>query len=333
MEGLVMPVDFWNKRPVLVTGADGIVGSWLIKELLNHKANVVAFIRDHNRRSELFLSGDVKRIKVFDGKLEDPAAVEKAVRVHKPDTVFHLGAQTIVGAALKDPIEAFESNIRGSYYVLEACRLNSKIVRRVVVASSDKAYGEHKNLPYTEDMALQGHFPYEVSKSCADLLAQAYYHSYGLPVAVVRCGNIYGGGDLNFSRIVPGTIASFLKNERPIIRSDGKFIRDYIYVKDVCDAYLLVAEHLRSKKLAGHAFNCSDEKPLTVLEIVVAIARAMDRVHLKPKVLDQVFGEIHSQYLSARKIKRLLKWKPRYHLTQGLLETVDWYREFSSRSK
>ncbi len=328
-----MPVDFWNKRPVLVTGADGIVGSWLIKELLNHKANVVAFIRDHNRRSELFLSGDVKRIKVFDGKLEDPAAVEKAVRVHKPDTVFHLGAQTIVGAALKDPIEAFESNIRGSYYVLEACRLNSKIVRRVVVASSDKAYGEHKNLPYTEDMALQGHFPYEVSKSCADLLAQAYYHSYGLPVAVVRCGNIYGGGDLNFSRIVPGTIASFLKNERPIIRSDGKFIRDYIYVKDVCDAYLLVAEHLRSKKLAGHAFNCSDEKPLTVLEIVVAIARAMDRVHLKPKVLDQVFGEIHSQYLSARKIKRLLKWKPRYHLTQGLLETVDWYREFSSRSK
>ncbi|MEI7998471.1 MAG: NAD-dependent epimerase/dehydratase family protein [Candidatus Omnitrophota bacterium] len=334
MENMVkMTSKFWNKRPVLVTGGDGIVGSWLIKALLQRQAKVIAFIRDHNKNSELFLSGDVKRIKVFDGKLEDFEALKKVIRLHKPDTVIHLGAQAIVGTAQLYPLETFESNIRGTYNLLEACRLNSKIVRRVVVASSDKAYGHHKSLPYTEDMSLQGHFPYEASKTCTDLLAQTYFHSYALPVAVLRCGNIFGGGDLNYSRIVPDTIKSLLMKKSPIIRSDGKFIRDYIYVKDVCIAYLLVAEHLQEKKLAGQAFNCSNEKPLTVLEIVKAITKIMKCEDIKPKILNQAFGEIRSQYLSAKKIRKVLKWQSQYDLTQGLSETIEWYREFLKKSK
>ena len=333
LEGMVKTAtNFWKNRPVLVTGADGIVGSWLIKQLLQDQAKVIAFIRDYKRQSELFLSGDIRRVKVVDGKLEDFKTIQFTIRRYKADTVFHLGAQTIVGIAQRDPRETFESNIRGTYNVLEACRWHPQLVKRIVVASSDKAYGAHRHLPYTEDMPLQGRFPYEVSKSCTDLLAQSYYHSYGLPLVVVRCGNIYGGGDLNFSRIVPGTIMAFLKRMPPIIRSDGKFVRDYIYVKDVCHAYMLVAEHLESKKLAGHSFNCSDETPMTVLDMVKNVARVMNCTKIKPEVLNQAHGEIRAQYLSATKIRRMLKWRPHYDLTQGLSETVDWYRKLASKS-
>ncbi len=323
-----MPAEFWKSRPVFVTGSDGIVGSWIIKDLLARKSKVVALVRDHNPRSELFLSQDIKRITVIDGRLQDLPLLSSTLKRYKIDTVFHLGAQAIVGEALRKPLETFESNIRGTAHVLEACR-GQKSVQRIVVASSDKAYGAHKDLPYTENMPLQGKFPYEVSKSCADLLAQSYAHSYALPVAIVRCGNIFGGGDLNASRIVPATIASLLKGTPPLIRSDGKYVRDYIYVKDVCAAYLQVAESLVSKKLSGEAFNCSNEQPLSVLALVKHIAHAMGVRVLKPKILNQAKGEIRAQFLSAAKIRRVLKWRPQYTLAQGLIETIAWYRAHS----
>lgn len=322
---------FWKNRSVLLTGGDGIVGSWLIKALLSAGAKVVALIYDHNTNSELYLSGDVHRIKVVDGRLEDISVIRLALTKYKIESVFHLGAQAIVGTAWQRPLDTFESNIRGTYNLLEACRL-TKSVRRIVVASSDKAYGEHTQLPYTEEMSLQGRFPYEVSKSCTDLLAQSYYYSYGLPVAIVRCGNIYGGGDLHFSRIVSGTILSFLNGQAPIIRSDGKFVRDYIYVKDVCHAYMLVAQGLADKKLWGESFNCSNEEPMTVLALVKAISQMMGCSAIKPKILNQVHGEIRKQFLSSAKIQRLLKWRAQYSLTQGLSETVDWYRTFVCKS-
>jgi len=225
--------DFWSQRRVFVTGATGIVGSWLVKDLLAQGAYVVALVRDADPQSELYRSGDIHRISVVSGRLEDFHTLERAINEHEIDTVFHLAAQPIVGVAHRFPLHTFESNIRGSYNLLEACRVHNQFVQRVVIASSDKAYGPQPNLPYTEEMPLQGCHPYEVSKSCTDLIAQSYYYTYGLPVAIARCGNIYGGGDLNWSRIVPGTIRAFLQGERPVIRSDGTYVRDYIYVQRI----------------------------------------------------------------------------------------------------
>jgi CDP-glucose 4,6-dehydratase len=320
----------WRGRRVLVTGATGMVGSWLVRDLLARGADVVCLVIDADPQSELYRSGDVLRTTVVTGRLEYFADVERAINAQEVDTVFHLGAQTIVGTARRDPLGTFEANIRGTYHVLEACRRHSALVKRVVVASSDKAYGAQKRLPYQEAMPLEGREPYEVSKSCTDLLAQGYFHSYRLPVAVIRCGNIYGGGDLNWSRIVPGTIRSFLRGERPIIRSDGRFVRDYLYVKDVTAAYLAVAERLRERKVAGQAFNFSPQKAMTVLEMVAAIARVMGTERLKPIVQGSVQGEIHDQYLSAAKARRVLGWRPVHTLRDGLAETVEWYRAFLS---
>lgn len=319
---------FWRGRRVFVTGATGIVGAWLVKDLLALGAYVVALVRDADPQSEFLRSGDSRRTFVVNGQLEDFATLERAINEHEVETVFHLAAQPIVGAAQRSPLPTFEANIRGSYNLLEACRVHSDLVKRVVIASSDKAYGTQPHLPYTEDMPLQGQYPYEVSKSCTDLIAQSYHVSYGLPVAIARCGNIYGGGDLNWSRIVPGTIRSFLQGERPVIRSDGQYVRDYIYVKDVTQAYLRVAEHLDNPEIHGHAFNFSPERALTVLEIVEAIQQLMACQHLTPDVRNTAQGEILSQYLSAEKATRVLGWQPRYALTQGLSETIGWYREF-----
>jgi CDP-glucose 4,6-dehydratase len=260
------------------------------------------------------------------GQLEDFPAVERAIVSYEADTVFHLGAQAIVSVAARSPLATLESNVRGTWNVLETCRLHSNMVERIVVASSDKAYGEPGELPYTEDMPLQGKYPYEVSKSCADLITQSYFHSYGLPVAVARCGNIYGGGDLNWSRIVPGTIRSLLRGESPVLRSDGQYIRDYIYVKDVARAYLSLAEHLGDPQVRGESFNFSPESRVTVLEIVDKIRELMNCRHIRPTVLDQARGEIRNQYLSAGKASRVLGWQPSYTMEEGLRETIAWYK-------
>jgi len=313
---------------VLVTGASGMVGSWLVKELLALHAYVVALVRDADPQTELFRSGDVQHVSVISGTLEDFTALERAINKHEIDTVFHLGAQAIVGIAQRYPLATFEANIRGTYLLMEACRQHPDLVKRIVIASSDKAYGTQAQLPYLESMPLQGRYPYEVSKSCTDLIAQSYFYSYGLPVAIARCGNIYGGGDINWSRIVPGTVRSLLLGQRPQIRSDGQFVRDYIYVKDVARAYMCLAEELDDASIQGEAFNFSDESPMTVLELVDEICSLMHSGQLEPEILNTASGEIKSQYLSAEKARKTLGWKPAYSRQAGLSETIAWYRQF-----
>lgn len=320
--------ESWKGRRVLVTGATGIIGSWLVKDLLAQGAYVVALVRDADPQSELYRSGDIQRVSVISGALEDFWTLERAINEHEVEAVFHLGAQTIVGTAHRFPLATFEANIRGTYNLLEACRFHRGMVQRLVIASSDKAYGEQPNLPYTEDMPLKGRHPYEVSKSCADLIAQAYHHTYGLPVAIARCGNVYGGGDLNWSRLVPGMIRSFLRGEPPVIRSDGTYVRDYIYVKDVARAYIRLAECLDNDRVRGEAFNFSTESSLTVIELVRVIQRLMDCNHIEPQILNCAEGEIRAQHLSAAKARAILGWQPEFELKQGLHETIQWYRVF-----
>jgi CDP-glucose 4,6-dehydratase len=289
---------------------------------------VVVLVLDANPQSELFRSGLVKRTTVVNGCLEDFAALRRAITGYAIDTVIHLGAQALVDVAYRSPLATYETNIRGTWNLLEACRFHPDLVERVVIASSDKAYGEHEHLPYTEDMPLQGHQPYEVSKSCADLIAQSYFYAYGFPVAIARCGNIYGGGDLNWTRIVPGTIRSLYRGESPVIRSDGQYIRDYIYVKDVSSAYLSLAEHMDSSDVRGASFNFSPESQVKVMEIVSQIRKIMQCDHIEATVRNDAKGEIRNQCLSAEKAKRVLGWTPSYTLEEGLRETIDWYSAF-----
>ena len=320
----------WSRRRVFVTGASGIVGSWLVKRLVREGAYVVALVHDWDPQTELIRSGDISKVHVVNGALEDYATLERAINEHEVDTVFHLAAQPIVSTALRNPLPTFETNIRGSYNLLEACRIHRGLVKQVVVASSDKAYGDAETLPYTEDMPLHGRHPYDVSKSCTDLIALSYAHTYRLPIAVARCGNIYGGGDLNWSRIVPGTIRSILQGERPILRSNGLYTRDYIFVDDVVDAYMATADGLarESAEIFGQAFNFSPESRVTVLEITRLLLKLMDRPDLEPVILDQVTAEIKDQYLDASKARRMLNWTPRFTLEQGLADTIRWYRAF-----
>jgi CDP-glucose 4,6-dehydratase len=318
----------WAQRRVFVTGATGIVGSWLVKHLLEAGAHVVVLVRDADPQSELIRSGDITATTVVNGCLEDYGATERAINEHEPDTVFHLGAQAIVTTALRSPLPTFEANIRGSYHVLEACRVHRSLVSRVVVASSDKAYGDGISLPYTENMPANGRHPYDVSKSCTDLLALTYAHTYDLPVTVARCGNIYGGGDLNWSRIVPGTIRSLWQGQRPVIRSDGQFTRDYLYVQDVVDAYLVLADRCGDDGVRGEAFNFSPESRQTVLEITRAIQRLMRREDLEPVILDNARAEIRDQYLDASRAHQRLGWRARHSLDDGLQATIQWYSNF-----
>lgn len=305
-----------------------MVGSWLVKDLLAAGAYVVTLIRDADPQSELIRSGTYNQTAVVHGSLEDFYTLERAINEHEIDTVFHLAAQPIVSIAHRFPLQTFESNIRGTYNLLEACRVHVPLIQQIVIASSDKAYGAQSVLPYTEDMPLRGRHPYEVSKSCADMIAQSYYYTYGLPVTIARCGNVFGGGDLNWSRIVPSTIRSLLRHERPIIRSDGSFIRDYIYVKDVSRAYMLLAEHIQASNIAGEAFNFSLEKPITVLELVAMIQRIMNCEDVEPDIQDRASDEIRIQYLDASKAHNTLRWSPQFSLEQGLAETIAWYRAF-----
>lgn len=320
--------DFWNDRKVLVTGATGLVGGALVPALLGRGARVTAFVRDFDPQSELVRSGTVKRVTVAGGVLENYADVQRTIVEHEIETVIHLGAQAIVGAGYRSPLQTFESNIRGTYHLLEACRVHPDLVKRVVVASSDKAYGDSDQLPYTEDMPPLGQHPYDVSKSCADLLSHCYYHTYGLPVVVARCGNIYGGGDLNWNRIVPGTIRSFYRGERPVIRSDGTFTRDYVYIDDAVSAYMAMAEQLDRDEVRGEAFNFGPQKPHSVLEIVEAIRRLMKRTDIEPDVRNEARAEIRHQYLCGDKAKRVLGWTPAWSLDKGLAKTIDWYVQF-----
>lgn len=318
----------WTERRVFVTGATGIVGSWLVKRLVASGAFVVALVRDADPQSELLRSGDLLRTTVVNGRLEDYGALERAINEHEVDTVFHLGAQPIVPTAHRNPLPTFEANIRGTYNLLEACRVHRTLVERVVVASSDKAYGDAAVLPYTEDMPANGRHPYDVSKSCTDLLAMSYAATYDLPVTIARCGNIYGGGDLNWSRIVPGTIRSLWLGQRPQIRSNGLYTRDYIYVQDVVDAYLALAVHCTDAGVRGEAFNFSPQTRLSVLEVARTIQRLMGRPDLEPAILDQARGEIRDQYLDSSKAAQRLKWTARYRLEEGLGETIGWYTQF-----
>lgn len=321
--------NFWRDRRVFVTGATGLVGGWLVRRLLESEADVVCLIRDWTPQSELIQSRMIDRVTVVNGDLCDQALLERALGEFEIQSVMHLAAQTIVGIANRNPVSTFEANIGGTWKLLEACRRSPK-VGQIVVASSDKAYGEAKTLPYTEETPLAGQHPYDVSKSCSDLIAQTYAVTYGSPVVITRCGNFYGGGDLNWNRIIPGTIRSVDRGQRPLIRSDGSFVRDYFYVEDGAAAYMFLAEQLaRRPELAGSAFNLSTEIQMSVLEIVERVLQIMDSP-LKPEILGEASHEIPHQYLSAQKARDLLNWKPLFTLEEGLRRTIAWYQNYLS---
>lgn len=326
-------VEYWSNKRVLVTGASGMVGSWLTRWLAESGAYTVAFIADTDPQSELIRSGTINRINVANGRLEKYDDIERAINNHEVDSVFHLGAQPIVGVADRAPRHTFESNIQGTWNLLDACRTLSPLVKRIVVASSDKAYGTQLNLPYTEDMSMNGDHPYEVSKSCTDLIATTYARTYGTPVTIARCGNIYGGGDLNWNRIVPGTFRSLLRGEQPVLRSDGTFVRDYLHVDDIVSAYLALGEKTDNPAFAGQGFNFSDESPLTVMEIYKAICEAAGEADSEPKILNAASSEIKDQYLDSTKAHKALSWQASVSLKDGLQKSFDWYRELLTGKK
>jgi CDP-glucose 4,6-dehydratase len=319
--------SFWQDRPTLVTGATGLIGGWLVRQLLDREAAVVCLVRDWVPQSELVRAGLTEKVTIVRGDLCDQPTLERVLGEYEIDTVLHMGAQTIVSIANRNPISTFESNIAGTWRLLEACR-RSPAVRQIVIASSDKAYGDHAELPYTEDVPLRGRHPYDVSKSCADLIAQAYAETYQLPVAITRCGNFYGGGDLNWNRIVPGTIRSVLREQRPVIRSDGQYVRDYFYAEDGAGVNILLAERLaKNPELRGQAFNFSNETQVTVIELVQRILALMNS-RLEPEICNEATNEIRRQYLSAEKARRRLGWQSEFSLDEGLSRTIAWYREF-----
>lgn len=318
---------FWRDRPVLVTGGTGLLGGWLVKELVECGADVVALVRDWVPRSELVATGLIDRVRVVRGDVRDQEVLERALNEYEIVSVLHLAAQATVGPANRNPIPTLETNILGTWTMLEACRRNST-VKQIVVASSDKAYGDQEILPYTEDAPVAGRNPYDVSKSCADLISQMYAHTYGLPVCITRCGNFYGGGDLNWNRLVPGTIRSVVRGERPVIRSDGQYTRDYIYVRDGVCAYMLLAEKLgENPALAGEVFNFSYEQRMTVMALVDKILAVMGS-DLKPDVRNEASNEIRDQYLDAGKARAALGWLPAFTLDDSLRATVDWYKRY-----
>lgn len=320
------PQSFWRDRAVFVTGASGLLGGWLIRELIRSGANVVALVRDWVPQSPLLSDAEMRVVTIVRGDVCDQALLERALGEYEIDTAFHLAAQTIVGIANRNPVSTLQTNVGGTWAMCEAVRRSPR-VRSLIVASSDKAYGDHEQLPYSEAAALRGMHPYDVSKSAADLIAQMYGATYDLPVAITRCGNFYGGGDLNWNRLVPGTIRSALRGERPVIRSDGTLVRDYFYAEDGALAYLALAEALHARpELRGEAFNFSNEIQIDVLSLTSMILERIDPT-LTPDVRSDAPHEILHQSLSAAKAREQLGWSPRFTLERGLEQTIAWYRE------
>ncbi|MEW6087936.1 MAG: GDP-mannose 4,6-dehydratase [bacterium] len=320
--------NFWKNKRILVTGYEGFLGSNLTKWLLNNKARIIGIDIDVRRDKTILTENDYDKITVIKGNISDFDFLKEIISKYKIEIIFHLAAEAIVERALKDPLKTFSSNIEGTWNILEACRQYGK-VGTIIIASSDKAYGSHKKLPYKEDAPLIGNHPYDVSKSCADLIAYAYYHTYNLPVAVTRCGNIYGPGDFNFSRIIPDAIRCLITGETLLIRSDGRFTRDYVYVDDIVNGYVMLAEKMKKKKLQGEVFNFSDENPLAVIKLLEIIS-ALTKQKLNYRVLNKAKYEIKDQFLDSSKARRLLGWKPKYTLKEGFKETIEWYKRYFS---
>jgi CDP-glucose 4,6-dehydratase len=322
----------WEGKNVLVTGATGFVGSWLTKSLVEKKANVIALIRDHIPDSPLIYMGIYPKLKaVVEGDIIDYATVNRVFNEYDINTCIHLAAQTIVGAANRSPIPTFETNIKGTWNILEVA-LKSETLERIVIASTDKVYGEPIKLPITEEHPLAATYPYDASKACVEILTRAYFETYDLPVCLTRCCNIYGGGDLNFSRIVPDTIRSIILNKNPIIRSDGTPVRDFIYIDDVVNAYITLAENVDSKNVKGEAFNFGSNSPIKILDLVNKMIKISGK-NLKPliKGKGKIKGEISEQYLSSKKAKEILNWKPEVPLEDGLKKTIKWYEDFFTK--
>jgi len=316
---------FWKDRNVFVTGCTGFLGRYLIKELTKSGANITGLIRGKGLDSSTFQEEFCSKINVVHGRLEDLSVIQEALKKNAIDTVFHVAAQSIVGTANQNPLQTFETNIRGTWNVLEACRHHP--VKRVIIASSEKSYGNHSSLPLDESFPLQGRYPYDVSKSCADLITQTYFYTYQLPVCITRFGNVFGDGDLNFNRIIPQVIRSIIHHESPVIKSDGTFVRDYLYVEDAIHAMMLLAEKIEELGIAGEPFNFSNENPLSVLEVVTKILNGMDS-DLQPIILNLATNETQRQYLSAKKARDILGWKPIFDFDTGLKRTIDWYKEY-----
>lgn len=327
-EGLNMPSkqDFWKNKKVFVTGADGFIGSWIAKSLIEKHAEVFVLIRDIKKESGIDLQKIREKLTIIQGDIIDHQSVNRILNEYEIDSVFHLAAQALVGVANKSPLSTFESNIKGTWSILEACRLN-KNVQRIVVASSDKAYGVQKELPYTEESPLLGLYPYDASKACADILSRGYHKSFNLPVAVTRNANTYGGGDMNMSRIIVDIIHCILFDRTLQIRSDGSTQRDYMYVKDAVNGYLTLAENLGRDEIKGQAFNFGTETPISVLELIKKIEE-ISETNLKVNILGTAKNEIDRQYLDTKKVQKLLKWKPEYSLEKGLKETIGWYKKY-----
>jgi len=322
---------FWKDKQVLITGFEGFLGSNLTKALVSSGAKITGLDIVVRRKSTVLTVNDYKQISVIKGSVTDYPLVKKVIKDHKINVVFHLAAEAIIDKCHFDPLGAFSINIEGTWKLLEASRA-SNLIQSIVIASSDKAYGSHKNLPYKENASLIGDHPYDVSKSCADLIAYTYAHTYNLPVAVTRCGNIYGPGDFNFSRLIPDAFRCLAKDRTLQVRSDGKFVRDYVYVDDIVAGYLKIAELLKKKKLSGEPFNLSNECPLTV----IALLQKIDKLNLcckrlKYKILDVAKYEIKKQYLSSAKAKRVLGWEPACNLCDGLKRTAEWYFSYFSK--
>jgi CDP-glucose 4,6-dehydratase len=326
-----MTPEFWKSRSVFVTGATGLLGSWLVPALVEHGASVVVLVRDATPRSLLVSEGWLDRVVSVHGSLTDEGLLQRILAEYAVETIFHLGAQTLVGVAKIDPVGTLESNVRGTWCLLEAARHCG--VSQILVASSDKAYGDSPHLPYRENFPLQGRYPYEVSKSCADLITSMYASTFALPVAIARCGNLFGGGDLNFSRLIPGVIEATLRGQNFKIRSDGQFIRDFLYVEDAAEAYLCLAENLaQDRSLIGEAFNFGLGLRLTMLDLVHKVLSMMQRLDLAPIIQNAVETEIREQYLDPSKAQNRLGWKPRYGMEEGLLRTIEWYRRLQLSS-
>jgi len=320
--------DYADKA-VLVTGAQGFLGAWLAQRLLGLGARVVVPRRDVDPHSRFRTEGVEQRCDIVLADIRDYEAMTRVLNEYEVSAVFHLAAQTIVGTANRSPLATFEANVRGTYVVLEACRAHGVVgdgVERVVVASSDKAYGSHETLPYRENFALQPRYPYDVSKACTDMIARSYAYTYGVPVAVTRLANIYGGGDVNWSRIVPDSARSLVAGERPVIRSDGSPERDYLYVEDAVDAYLAIAASLDDQSMRGRAWNAGHGRPHSVLDVVQRLIAVSGR-DVEPDIQGEgtPHGEIDRQFLDSDAIKSELGWQPAHELDEGLRKSWEWY--------